>query len=528
MTQRREFLKAGALAGAAIVAAPRRGRAAAGFEIEEATLDSIQQAMRTGELTSKDLTEAYLGRIAAMDRQGPSLRSVLETNPDAAAIAEGLDRERRAKGPRGPLHGVPILLKDNLDTHDRMTTTAGSLALEGSVPPRDSFVAERLRAAGAVLLGKANLSEWANIRSTRSSSGWSARGGQCRNPYALDRNPCGSSSGTAAAVAANLAALGIGTETDGSIVCPANNCGLVGIKPTLGLVSRAGIIPIAHSQDTAGPMCRTLRDAAILLSAIVGVDPRDGETQNQAGRAHADYTRFLDRHGLKGARLGVYRKAFGFHPAVDRLMEDALAEMKRQGAVVVDPADILHVDEYGESELVVLLYELKADLAAYLATLGPGARVQTLADVIRFNEENRDREMPFFGQELFLQAQEKGPLTDPAYLEALAKNRRLSRSEGIDAVMDAHQLDAIVAPTGGPAWTTDCVNGDHFGGGSSTPAAVAGYPNVTVPAGEVFGLPVGVSFMGRAWSEPVLLRIASAYEQATRHRRKPGFPASAI
>jgi amidase len=528
MPRRRDFLRNGALTSAAIVASARWGRAAADFELEEAGLDALQQAMRSGALTSRGLTQAYLDRIGAMDRQGPSLRAFLETNPDALAIADALDRERKQKGPRGPLHGVPVVLKDNVDTHDRMTTTAGSLALEGSIPPRDAFVAARLRAAGAVLLGKANMSEWANIRSTRSSSGWSARGGQCRNPYALDRNPCGSSSGTGAAVAANLAAVGIGTETDGSIVCPANNCGLVGLKPTLGLVSRAGIMPIAHSQDTAGPMCRSVRDAAILLSAIAGVDPRDAETAAQAGLAHGDYARFLDPAGLRGARLGVYRKAFGFHPGVDRLMEDALAEMKRQGAEIVDPADIPHVEEYGESELLVLLYELKADLAAYLATLGPGARVKSLADVIRFNEENKDREMPYFGQELFLQAQEKGPLTDPAYLEALAKNRRLSRTEGIDAVMGQHRLDAIVAPTGGPAWTTDCVNGDHFGGGSSTPAAVAGYPNISVPVGEVFGLPVGVSFMGRAWSEPVLLRLAYAFEQATRHRRKPGFPATAI
>jgi amidase len=315
----------------------------------------------------------------------------------------------------------------------------------------------------------------------------------------------------------------IGTETDGSIVCPSNNCGLVGIKPTLGLVSRAGIIPIAHSQDTAGPMCRTVRDAAIVLSVIAGVDPRDTETQASAGRAHADYASFLDPAGLQGARIGVFRKTFGFHASVDRLMEDALAEMKRQGAVLVDPADIPHSGEYDESELEVLLYELKADLNAYLASLGSGARVRTLADVIRFNEENKDREMPYFGQDLFLKAEEKGPLTDKAYVEALEKNRRLSRAEGIDAVMGEHRLDAIVAPTGGPAWTTDCVNGDHFGGGSSTPAAVAGYPSITVPAGAVFSLPVGISFIGRAWSEPVLLRLAYAYEQTTRHRTPPRF-----
>jgi amidase len=525
---RREFLRTGALAGAALLLAARARAAAPDFPFEEATIDSLQEQMATGALTARVLTRAYLERIAALDRSGAMLRSILETNPEALAIAEALDRERAQRGPRGPLHGIPVLLKDNLDTHDRMTTTAGSLALEGSIPSRDSFVAERLRAAGAVLIGKANMSEWANIRSNRSSSGWSARGGQCRNPYSLDRNPCGSSSGTGAAVAANLVAVGIGTETDGSIVCPSSACGLVGVKPTLGLVSRAGIIPIAHSQDTAGPMCRSVRDAAVVLSAIAGVDPRDLETRHAADRIHPDYTRFLDPAGLKGARLGVFRKSFGFHPAVDALMEQAIAELKRQGASLVDPADIPHVGEYDEGELLVLLYELKADLNAYLAGLGPQARVKSLADVIRFNEENREREMPCFGQELFLQAQEKGPLSDAPYREALERNRRLSRAEGIDAVMDQHRLDAVIAPTGGPAWTTDCVNGDHFSGGSSTPAAVAGYPNVTLPAGAVFGLPVGISFLGRAWSEPVLLRLAYAFEQATRHRRPPTFRGSAI
>jgi len=520
---RRDFLNTSALSSAAILTTPLWAYAkVAKFEFEEATLAGLQEKMKTGALTARALTRAYLDRIETMDRSGPRLRSFLETNPDAVALADALDRERKARGPRGPLHGIPVLLKDNIDTHDRLTTTAGSLALAGSVPPRDSFVAERLRAAGAILIGKANMSEWANIRSSKSSSGWSARGGQCLNPYVLDRNPCGSSSGSGTAAAANLVAVAIGTETDGSIVCPSNNCGLVGIKPTLGLVSRAGIIPIAHSQDTAGPMCRTVRDAAIVLSAIAGVDPRDAETQAGAGHANANYASFLDPAGLKGARIGVFRKTFGFHASVDRLMEDALAEMKRQGAVLVDPADIPHSGEYDESELEVLLYELKADLNAYLASLGSSARVRTLADVIRFNEENKDREMPYFGQDLFLKAEEKGPLTDKAYVEALEKNRRLSRAEGIDAVMNENTLDAIIAPTGGPAWTTDCVNGDHFGGGSSTPAAVAGYPSITVPAGAVYGLPVGISFIGRAWSEPVLLRLAYAYEQATRHRTPPG------
>jgi amidase len=536
---RRQFLRLGAVgaalgftgldAHAAPPARRRRARAAArvsassAFAFDEATVEELQRRLAAGTVTSRRLTAAYLARIAALDRQGPALHHVIETNPDALAIAEALDAERRARGARGKLHGIPILLKDNVDTADKNTTTAGSLALAGSIPPRDSTVARKLREAGAVLLGKANLSEWANIRSNHSTSGWSARGGQAKNPYVLDRNPCGSSSGSAAAVAANLCALAIGTETDGSIVCPSCANGIVGLKPTLGLVSRAGIIPIAHSQDTAGPMARTVRDAAILLGALVGADDRDAATADSAGHTETDYTRALDAEGLRGARLGVVRKSFGFNARVDRLMEDALAEMSRRGAVLVDPADIPHIGEYDESELEVLLYELKADLEAYLRDLGPSAPVKTLADVIAFNEAHRAEEMPYFGQELFLRAQEKGPLTTPAYREALEKNRRLSRAEGIDAVMDQHKLDALVAPTGGPAWTTDLVNGDHFTGGSSTPAAVAGYPNVNVPAGEVFGLPVGISFMGRAWSEATLLRLAYAFEQATHHRRAPRF-----
>ena len=535
---RRDFLRYGAIGGAMGMAARATGRwrveaaarpaktAASTVALEEATIDGLQEQMKAGRLTARRLTQAYLDRIEALDRKGPALHSVIETNPEALGIADGLDAERKAKGPRGPLHGIPILIKDNLDTADRMTTTAGSLALAGSIPLRDSFVAQRLREAGAVLLGKANLSEWANIRSSHSSSGWSGRGGQCRNPYALDRNPCGSSSGSGSAVSANLCAAAIGTETDGSIVCPSNANGLVGIKPTLGLVSRAGIIPIAHSQDTAGPMARTVRDAAILLAAIAGVDPRDAATAD-AGRAPKEYASFLDEAGLRGARIGVARKFFGFHAAVDRIMEGALAEMKRRGAELVDPADIPHTGEYDESELTVLLYELKADLNAYLESLGPKAPVKTLADVIAFNEAHRNEEMPYFGQDLFVKAQEKGPLTDLAYVEARARNRRLAALEGIDAVMGKEKLDALVAPTGGPAWMTDLVDGDHFGGGLSTPPAVAGYPHVTVPAGYVFGLPVGLSFVGRAWSEPTLIRFAYAFEQATHARRMPGLLPSA-
>ena len=532
---RRSFLERGALAGAAAIAAGRPGEAAAAepkafdappFELEEATVADLQKRMASGALTSRRIVEAYLGRIEALDRRGPALGSVIETNPDALSIADALDAERRAKGPRGPLHGVPVLLKDNVDTADRTTTTAGSLALEGSRPAEDAPLARRLREAGAVLLGKANLSEWANFRSTRSVSGWSGRGGQCRNPYALDRNPSGSSSGSGAAVAANLVALAVGTETDGSIVSPSNNCGVVGIKPTVGLVSRTGVVPISESQDTAGPMARTVADAAALLTALAGPDPRDRATAEAAKHA-ADYTRFLDAEGLRGARIGVARNMAGFHPHTDALFEGALAELKRRGAEVIDPADVPNVRELNEPEYQVMLFEFKAGLDAYLGSLGPKAPVRSLADAIAFNERNKAREMPYFGQEIFVKAAEMGPLTTPAYREALEKCRRLSRAEGIDAAMDKHRLDALVAPTGAPAWVIDQVSGDHFVGGNSTPAAVAGYPTVTVPMGLVFGLPVGLSFIGRAWSEPVLVRLAFAFEQATRHRRPPRFLATA-
>jgi amidase len=480
--------------------------------------------MGAGRYTSRGIVEQYLARIAAMDRAGPSLHSIIETNPEALDLAEQLDRERASKGPRGPLHGIPVLLKDNIGTADRMTTTAGSLALEGSIPPRDSHVAERLRAAGAVLLAKANMSEWANIRSTRSSSGWSARGGQCRNPFVLDRNPCGSSSGSAAAVSANFGAVAVGTETDGSIVCPASANGVVGIKPTVGLVSRAGIIPISHTQDTAGPLCRTVADAAALLTAMAGADPRDRATAASAGHVAQDYTAFLMRDGLKGTRIGVARaKFFGYSDATDRLAEAALDVLRKEGAILVDPADIPHAGAYDAPELEVLLYELKADLNAYLAALGPDARIRTLADAIAFNEREREREMPYFAQELFVQAEAKGPLTTPAYGKALATCTRLARTEGIDAVLAKHRLDAIVAPTGNPAWTTDLVNGDHFTGSSSTPAAVARYPSVSVPMGYAWGLPVNLSFFGAAWSEPTLIRLAYAYEQITMQREAPQF-----
>jgi len=502
--------------------APSDAEAAAPFALEEVTVAELQEGMRSGRYTSRSLVEAYLSRIEALDRRGPALHSMLDLNPDARAIADSLDAERRAGRVRGPLHGVPVVVKDNVDTGDRMTTTAGSLALEGSIAPRDAFVVERLREAGAVIIGKTNLSEWANFRSTRSSSGWSGRGGQARNPYALDRSPCGSSSGTGVAVAANLAAVGVGTETDGSIVCPSAASGLVGIKPTLGLVSRSGIIPIAASQDVAGPMARTVADAAVLLGAMTGADPRDPSTAESRGRAEADYTRFLDAGGLRGARIGIARKGFtGYHPATDSLFDAAVEAMRRAGATVVDSVEIPHYGEYGGAEYTVLLYEYKDGLNRYFAGLGTGAPVRTLADVIAFNDREAARSMPYFRQEIMHMAQAKGPLTEREYLEAKEKTRLAGA--GIDSVMALHRLDALVAPTGGPAWTIDLVNGDHFLGASSAPAAVSGYPNVTVPMGRVFGLPVGVSFFGRAWSEPTLIRLAYAYEQATKHRVPPRF-----
>jgi amidase len=495
----------------------------AAFELDEATIAELQAGMASGKHTAQSLARKYIERIDDVDKHGPAVNSVIELNPEALSIAAELDKERKAGRVRGPLHGVPVLIKDNIDTHDRMTTTAGSLALGGSIPLQDSFVARKLRDAGAVIIGKTNLSEWANFRSSHSSSGWSGRGGQTKNPYVLDRNPCGSSSGTGAAVAANLAAIGVGTETDGSVVCPANANSLVGIKPTLGLISRAGIVPIAHSQDTAGPMCRTVADAAILLGTLAGVDARDGETRMSAGKSFADYRKFLDPNGFKGARIGVHRKAFGFNDAVDKVMTDCIDIIKKRGATVIDPADIPTQGKFDDTELEVLLYEFKADLNSYLASLGPRAPVKSLKEIIDFNEQYRDREMPYFGQDLFIKAQAKGPLTDKAYRDALAKNRRLSRKEGIDFVMDKNKLDALIAPTGGPPWPTDWVNGDHFTGGYSTASAVAGYPHITVPAGYIFGMPVGISFFGRAWSEPTLIKFAYAFEEATKARRAPRF-----
>ncbi len=536
---RRDFLRGSVVGGVAVAMYPALGAArevvpssavsdVRSFEFDEVTIDDLQEGMKSGKYTARAITEKYLSRIQAVDKSGPALNSVIEVNPDAAEIAESLDRERKEKGGRGPLHGVPLLIKDNIDTADKMMTTAGSLALVGAPkPPKDSFVAQQLRKAGAVILGKTNLSEWANIRSSHSSSGWSGRGGLTRNPYALDRNPCGSSSGTGAGISANLAAGGIGTETDGSIVCPSSSNGLAGIKPTVGLVSRSGIIPISHSQDTAGPMCRTLRDAAIMLGALTGVDPEDAATSASQGKSHTDYTTFLDANGLKGARIGVARKYFGFSDGVDGIMAEAIDVMKRQGATIVDPADIETFGKFDESESLVLDYELKADIEKYLARLGPSSPMKNLKDLIDFNNHNAAREMPYFGQDVFLRAQTRGPLTTREYIDALEKNHRLTRIEGIDALMDKFKLDALIAPTGGPAWMTDLVTGDHFGGGSSNAAAVAGYPNINITAGYMFGLPVGISFFGRAWSEPTLLKIAYGFEHATQARKPPKFLPSA-
>jgi amidase len=503
-------------------------RAASGqsFDLEEITLADLQQGFRSGRFTARAVTEWYLARIQKLDKNGPRVNAVIELNPDALSIAEASDRERSANRTRGPLHGVPVLIKDNIDTADRMMTTAGSLALEGSIAARDSFVAERLRAAGAVILGKTNLSEWANFRSTHSTSGWSGRGRLTHNPYALDRNPSGSSAGSGAAAASNFCAIAIGTETDGSVTAPASVNGLVGIKPTVGLISRAGIIPISHSQDTAGPMTRTVRDAAILLGALTGLDSRDPATSASQGKRQTDYTKFLDPRGLKGARIGVERKFFGGNAESDRLIEQCLALMKSEGAELIDPAILPSHGKYDDDEQQVLLYEFKTDLNAYLAGLKPNVRARSLADLIAFNREHRDREMPYFGQELFEQAQTKGPLTDQAYLDARATCVKLSRTDGIDALIQQYKLDAIVAPTTTPAPLTDLVLGDANWPACTTPPAVAGYPHITVPAGFVRGLPVGISFFGPAWSEPVLLKLAYAFEQASKARKPPRFAAT--
>lgn len=489
------------------------------FELNEMTIVKLQQMMGSGELTAVAICQKYLDRIAAVD---PILKSVIELNPDALTIAHKLDEERKNGKIRGPLHGIPVLIKDNIDTGDKMQTTAGSLALSGNVANSDAVIISRLRKAGAVLLGKTNLSEWANFRSNLSSSGWSGRGGQVRNPYILDRSPCGSSSGSGAAISANLCTIAIGTETNGSIVCPSGINGIVGIKPTLGLWSKKGIIPIAHSQDTAGPMCRTVTDAVILLGALTGFDDSEAETHIERGEIHNDYTKFLDPNGLKGARIGIAREMLGFNPQVDELFDEVLEVLKSQGAEIVDNVKFENSSKLEASSYEVLLYEFKAYLNKYL-TSHPSAPVKSLGEIIAFNETQAEKEMPWFGQEIFKAAQAKGDLTSKDYLTALSDSKRLSQKEGIDAIMQQHNLDALIAATNGPAWNIDWVNGDHFSGGSSSLAAISGYPAITVPMGFVKGLPVGVSFWGKAWSEPVLISLAYAYEQATLHRKPPEF-----
>ncbi|MGD2121886.1 MAG: amidase [Gemmatimonadota bacterium] len=545
LLSRREFLGTGAAAGGALVlgsaagCAPseggRPGTGVAGavqagepwplstFELEEVSIVELREGMESGRWSAVEITEAYLSRIEEIDRQGPTLRSVIETNPEALEVARVLDQERADGQVRGPLHGIPILLKDNIATHDRMTTTAGSYALEGSIPPEDSGVARRLRAAGAILLGKANLSEWANFRSTRSSSGWSGRGGQCKNPYVLDRNPCGSSSGSGAAASASLCGGAIGTETNGSIVCPSNANGVVGIKPTVGLVSRSRIIPISHTQDTAGPMARTVTDAVLLLGAITGLDPDDPATNAGAERAERDYTPYLDPRGLEGSRIGLATQYAEGHERVEELFQGALEVMRGAGSTVVEIPEVDAWRRMGGPSGRLMRYEFKTDLNAYLEGLGPEAPVKSLQDIIDFNEANASQELPFFQQEILYQCQELGPLSADGYREALEEAMRLSRDEGIDAVMAEHRLDAIVAPTGSPAWTTDLINGDRYHMGSSSPAAISGYPNISVPMGFFSELPVNISIWGRAWTEPDLIRIAYAFEQLTRHRQAPKF-----
>jgi amidase len=498
-----------------------RASSAGSFEIEERSIAELQTALGRGELTSHQLVEQYLQRIESMDRRGPNLRHVLEANPEALAIADALDAERKAGKVRGPMHGIPVLVKDNVDTADRMSTTAGSFALVDSRPTSDAHVVERLRAAGAIVLGKTNLSEWANFRSTHASSGWSARGGQARNPYVLDRTPSGSSSGSAGAVASNFCSVAVGTETDGSITSPSAACSLVGIKPTVGLLSRSGIVPISHSQDTAGPMARSVADAAVLLSALAGADPRDGVTR---GATAVDFSRALDPNGLKGARIGVARKKFtGYSRATDAVFETALALMKDRGAVLVDPADIATAGAFDDAEFDVLQFEFKDDLRRYLATRPAGARARTLDDLIAFNRAHADTEMPYFAQEIFEMSAKKDSLESAAYRKALAKCRDLSRAKGLDATFARHRVDAIVAPTQGAPWLIDLVNGDSGGGSSTTPCAVAGYPAISVPMGYTRGLPLGITFMGRAWSEATLIRLAYAFEQASRVRKPPRF-----
>jgi amidase len=492
------------------------------LDVAELSATEARDRLAAGTLTSRALTEAYLDRIAKLDDAGPRLDAVIELNAGALQDADALDAERKAGKVRGPLHGIPVLLKDNIDVAG-MVNSAGSLALANHRPAQDAFAATRLRAAGAVILGKTNLSEWANFRSTRATSGWSSRGGQTKNPYVLDRNPCGSSSGTGTAIAASLAALGVGTETDGSIICPAAVNGLVGLKPTVGLVSRTGIIPISVSQDTAGPMTRTVADAALMLSGLAGSDPADPASAAAQGKIASDYTTFLNADALTGKRIGVLRQVMGFHPAVDTATEAALAALKAKGATLVD-VKIAGYNTWSDAEFTVLLYEFKDGLNSYLKT--SGAPHTSLEALIAYNKSNAQQVMPFFSQEIFEQAQAKGSLTDAAYLKARDDARRLAGREGLVAALDGDKLDALIAPSMSPAWPTDHVLGDHFLGAGYGMAAVAGTPSITVPMGETRGLPLGLTFMGRAYSEGDLIGIAYAFEQATKARKAPEFKAT--
>ena len=496
------------------------------FELDEITIDDLQKAMQTGKYTARSIAEMYLRRMDEIDRNGHTLRSVIEVNPDALAIADAMDNERKNGKVRGPLHGIPVLIKDNIDTADKMMTTAGSLALEGNYASADAFIVQQMRNAGAVLLGKTNLSEWANFRSTRSSSGWSSRGGQTRNPYVLDRNPCGSSSGSGTAVAANLCAFAIGTETNGSIGCPSSINGVVGIKPTVGLLSRSGIIPISQTQDTAGPMARTVQDAAIALGVLAGVDPNDPVTKESEGKAHTDYTQFLNADALQGKRIGVERSFMKGHEAVDTLLKNALDILKQKGSEVVEVDLLKAVEGISGDEYEVLQFEFKNGLNRYLGKLK--GRVRSLRDVIEFNRENEVRTMPYFKQEILESSEAKGSLESPEYQEALKKILAVTRN-GIDNTLNKQGLDAICGPMNGPSWCTDPVNGDYFTGyGLYSTPAIAGYPHVSVPMGMVYGLPVGLTFLGTAYSEPQLISIAFAYEQASRMRQAPKFLYTAI
>jgi len=532
-SNRRTFLKTGAATAAAVAIGASADPAAAHSgnrpvqrphrKIEEMTVAEMQAAMASGSLSSARLVQMYQQRIRRIDEGSVELRSIIELNPDALSIARELDRERKKGSVRGPLHGIPVILKDNIDTDDKMLTTAGSLALVDSRPGADATVAAKLRDAGAVILGKANLSEWANFRAFQSSSGWSGRAGACRNPYVLDRNPCGSSSGSGVSVAANLTAVSLGTETDGSIVCPASANGIVGIKPTVGLTSRAGVVPISRTQDTIGPMARTVADAAAVLGALTGVDDRDPATADSEGNSHTDYTQFLDHDGLRGTRLGVARQVFFQSPETEALMEQAIVDLAAAGAEIVDPVEFPSFDEFSTSsaEFDVLLLEFKTDIALYLETRNGGPK--TLAELIEFNNATADVELKWFGQEIFDISESRDGITDSDYAPALADSQRISRDEGLDAVFDTYNVDAIIAPTGSPAWPTDLLNGDHFLGGTSSYAAMAGYPLVTLPMGTSFGLPVGLTFMGRQWDEPTLIKLASGYEAKRGPRPTPEF-----